>query len=298
MKLLVLGASGFIGHAAMDYFSRNNTVQGVDRVDLYSRGILVTENTSIIKQLVKEQGYDVILNCAGSSDIKGSFHDPEKDFALNVGFTQAILTAIATTSPHTKFINFSSAAVYGNALSLPIKESDTLQPISPYGFHKLLSEQLVREYHELFKVKALSLRIFSAYGMGLKRQLIYDLYCKFQADPRAVSLYGTGKESRDFIFITDILHALDVLIGKASFNGEAYNLASGEESFIQHIAHTFAGICGYQGDMVFRNEQIEGYPINWRADISKLKTLGFAPETNMQQGLEQYYQWIKHHFKA
>jgi UDP-glucose 4-epimerase len=296
MKLLVLGASGFIGHAAMEYFSIRGTVTGIDRVDLFSRDIIITEDISVVRQLIREQGFDVILNCAGSSDVKGSFHDPEHDFALNVGFVQAILTAIKNTSPHTKFINFSSAAVYGNALSLPIRESDPLKPISPYGFHKMLSEQLVQEYHDLFKVRALSLRIFSAYGNGLKRQFIYDLYCKFMADPASVVLYGTGNESRDFIFIDDIMLALETLIHKASFEGEAYNVAGGSESFIHETSRLFADICAYQGNITFRGEQIEGYPINWRADITPLKALGFEPQTTMPQGLEHYYQWIKQHF--
>ncbi len=296
MKLLVLGASGFIGHAAMEYFSSRGTVTGVDRVDLFSGNIIVTEDISVIRKLIQENKFDVILNCAGSSDVKGSFHDPEHDFALNVSFVQTVLTAIKNTSPQTKFINFSSAAVYGNASSLPIRESDPLKPISPYGFHKMLSEQLVREYHDLFEVRALSLRIFSAYGNGLKRQFIYDLYCKFMADPTSVSLYGTGNESRDFIFIEDIMRALETLIHKAAFEGEAYNIAGGSECFINETSQLFAGICGYQGNITFRNEQIEGYPINWRADITKLRALGFEPQTSMQQGLEHYYQWIKQHF--
>ncbi len=295
MKLLVLGASGFIGRAAVDYFSAHNAVLGVDREHDPLREGIIAGDTETVKKLIAAEGFDVVLNCAGSSDIRTSFVDPENDFALNVSFTQAVLAAIANASPKTRFVNFSSAAVYGNALSLPIHENDRLQPISPYGFHKLLSEQLVREYCELFKVNALSLRIFSAYGVGLRRQLIYDLYQKFCASPVSVSLYGTGNESRDFIEISDIMQALDLLILKAPFAGEAYNLAGGEEIHISKLAEIFAGICGYRGEIQFRGEQIEGYPINWRADINKLRALGFRPRVSLEQGLEHYYQWVKHH---
>jgi nucleoside-diphosphate-sugar epimerase len=81
-------------------------------------------------------------------------------------------------------------------------------------------------------------------------------------------------------------------MSNASFKGEVYNLASGEESFINKTALLFASICNYNGEIIFQNSQIQGYPINWKADITKLKSLGFSPQISLKDGLEEYFSWI------
>ncbi|NVO02186.1 MAG: NAD-dependent epimerase/dehydratase family protein [Bacteroidetes bacterium] len=292
MKILILGASGFIGNAAFDYFSKQNETTGVDKVNLGRKEIFLDSDFSLTKRLIIESKYDFIINCAGSSDVKDSFINTEKDFIVNVNFVQNVLSVLKSNSPQTKFINLSSAAVYGNPSTLPINENEIINPISPYGFHKFLSEQLISEYSKLFNLGTLSVRIFSAYGNGLKRQLLFDLYSKFNTNPESICLFGTGSESRDFIFITDIINAIEILISNASFKGEVYNLASGEESFINKTALLFASICNYNGEIIFQNSQIQGYPINWKADITKLKSLGFSPQVSLKDGLEEYFSWI------
>ena len=119
------------------------------------------------------------------------------------------------------------------------------------------------------------------------------LYSKFNLNTKFIQLNGTGNESRDFIFISDITNALNVLIQKGQFNGSIYNLASEQESFIGASAELFAKICGYHGDIKFNQQQFAGYPINWKADISKLKSLGFSPEVGLDAGLKLYLNWIK-----
>ena len=91
---------------------------------------------------------------------------------------QKILVAIRDRNSSCKFINFSSAAVYGNPKFLPITENSVCKPLFPYGFHKLQSELLLTEYYNFFGLKTCSLRVFSAYGPLLKKQLFWDLYQK------------------------------------------------------------------------------------------------------------------------
>jgi len=291
MKILIIGAAGFIGEACVHYFSKKNETTGFDCVGQRSKNMVIDKDFMPLHQLVSQK-FDAIINCAGSSDISDSFVNTGKDFQLNVLFIQQILESIKTTSPLTKIINLSSAAVYGNPKHLPIKEESLLLPCSPYGFHKLLSEQIMREYAKFNNLKTLSLRIFSAYGPGLKRQFFYDLYNKFRSRESEIELSGTGYESRDFIFILDIMQAIDVLLKNAQFNGEVYNIACQEETFIEAAAMLFANICGYTGKIKFSQEQLKGYPLNWKADISKLKSLGFSAETKLEEGLTLYYKWI------
>jgi len=293
MKVLILGAAGFIGNACYDYFSKENKVSGIDLSDRYSKGLIVDPDLTATKKMIADNQFDAVINCAGSANIKESFVSPENDFLANTAYVENILKLLKEYSPQTKFINISSAAVYGNPEGLPIKENARTKPLSPYGKNKLKSEEVLREYFSEFKIPTLSVRIFSAYGVGLKQQFFYDLYNKFRSNENEVKLFGTGNESRDFIFISDIVEALGTLIVKGMFNGEAYNLAHGEESYIKDAAKTFAEILNYKGQLVFTNEQLEGYPLNWCADITRLKDLGFAPKIKLEQGLEHYANWLK-----
>ena len=292
MKILVIGASGFIGNACYNYFSEKHETVGVDCINKSSNKILIDSDNTLIPVLIAKK-FDVILNCAGSSNIQNSFTNTANDLKLNVTFVKDILELIKNSSPDTKIINLSSAAVYGNPTELPIQESAETKPLSPYGFHKLKSEQLLEEYNRIYKINTLSVRIFSAYGPGLKRQFFYDLYSKFNLNNSTVALYGTGNESRDFIFVTDIINALEILIRNGLFKGEVYNVASGEESYINNAAKVFSKVANYPGTITFTNEQIEGYPINWKANIRKLSALGFSPKIKLEEGLKLYYNWLK-----
>jgi UDP-glucose 4-epimerase len=298
MKILVLGASGFIGNACYNFFSKNNAVTGIDLVDKHGNNLIIDEDTVLTRKLIEEKQFDAVVNCAGSANIQNSFVSPENDFQSNTAYVESILTAIKEKSPATKFINISSAAVYGNPDRLPISEEAAPSPLSPYGTHKLLSEHLVTDYHKLFNVNALSVRIFSAYGNGLKQQFFFDLYSKFKSNSNGVMLFGTGKESRDFIFISDIVAAFDLLIEKGEFNGSVYNLASGTETFIGEAANLFANIINYKGKISFNNQQLSGYPLNWRADISKLNKLGFSTRISLKEGLSNYANWLKTNYHS
>lgn len=292
MKILILGASGFIGHFCLRSFSATCQVTGID-TQSGTDGILPDADFSLTLKEIATASYDLVLNCAGSSNVLQSFQDPKRDFELNTMLVQKILKAIHDHSPHTKFINISSAAVYGNPKALPIKETDELEPLSPYGSHKKMSEKFITDYCGLHHLKGLSVRIFSAYGEGLKRQFFYDLYTKFKANADYIELAGTGNESRDFICVSDIAEALQVLAREATFEGEVYNLASGEESFIAPTAQLFAKICGYNGEIRFNQKQFEGYPLNWKADITRLRQLGFEPKTGLEAGLKHYVHYLK-----
>jgi dTDP-glucose 4,6-dehydratase/UDP-glucose 4-epimerase len=292
MRILVIGASGFIGKACFNYFKEKTDTIGVDRAGVPDSNLLIDASENALVVLIKQK-FDVIINCAGASNIQDSFINTGNDFMMNVVFVQKILELIQSSAPETKMINISSAAVYGNPPSLPVYEDSPKNPLSPYGLHKLLSEKIMQEYATLFNLKTLSIRVFSAYGPGLKKQLFYDLYKKFNAGENIVTLNGTGNESRDFIFISDILKALDLLIEKATFDGSAYNLGSQEESFIAPTANLFASICSYKGEIVFTQDQFDGYPLNWKADINKLKSLRFSPSVGLEAGLGLYYKWLQ-----
>ena len=112
----------------------------------------------------------------------------------------------------------SSAAVYGSPSSLPITEQSDIKPISPYGWHKYLSEILCKKYFSLYKMQTISLRVFAVYGERLTKQLFWDIYEKIQKS-NDITLFGTGNESRDFINIKDLVLAIELVVEKGNFNG-------------------------------------------------------------------------------
>ncbi len=290
-KILVVGAAGFIGNACYHSLADAHDVTGADTVTAV--GLTTLGSGDELAILIKNGRFDAIVNCAGSSNIQQSFTDPVRDYDLNARLVQQLLDAILCTDPRTRLINLSSAAVYGNPDALPVAESALPQPLSPYGRHKLEAERFVADYFTRHGIGGLSLRIFSAYGEGLRRQFFYDLSQKLASNSATVTLFGTGRESRDFIHITDIVSAIDTLLQNATFDGSVYNLASGRESFIDETAYAYARMAGFTGDILFSNQVLDGYPTNWRADISKLSALGFEPKIPLEEGMQRYAGWVK-----
>ena len=177
MKILVVGSKGFIGSHCVDYFSQNNEVWGCDVVLDYNipNYISIDSVDSDFLEVFQSNKFDVCINCSGAANVPFSLEKPFNDFKLNALNVIKLLEAIRIHSPECKFITMSSAAVYGNPESLPIVENQKKEPVSPYGFHKVISELVCKEYSKFWNIKTCCLRVFSAYGPRLKKQLLWDL---------------------------------------------------------------------------------------------------------------------------
>jgi UDP-glucose 4-epimerase len=294
VKILIIGSKGFIGTHCVSYFQSKGLevfqadVTTSSEVNYYQ----IESQNSDFSLPFKEHQFDVCINASGSAHVGFSFENPSKDFELNVVNVQKILVAIRDYNCNCKFINFSSAAVYGNPQFLPITENSTCKPLSPYGFHKLQSELLLTEYHNFFGLNTCSLRVFSAFGPRLKKQLFWDLYQKAIKE-ETVSLFGTGNETRDFIFIDDLIQILDLVIHNSPFHGSIYNVASQVETRIADAAQIFINEFSPIKQLVFNGEVKVGDPNNWLADMKCLKDFGFKPQFDLQTGLKKYAEWLK-----
>ena len=143
-----------------------------------------------------------------------------------------------------------------------------------------------------FYVRIRSIRIFSAYGNGLRKQLLWDIYQKYQNTGR-IELFGTGDETRDFIHVSDIVRAIELIL---AYDGpeNIINVANGEEVSIRELAEIYAGKLGADADVVSFNGMVkEGDPRNWRADISLLKRLGYEKHMALSDGIEAYVEWAR-----
>ncbi len=298
MKILVIGSQGFIGSNFKTHFvSMKNEVFTCDFLDIrdeenYFRINPINSDYTEIFEKVK---FDLVINCAGSANVGASIDDPFFDFDLNVNIVFKILGSIYKTNPKTKFINLSSAAVYGDPISLPVKTeyADNANPISPYGVHKRISEILLKSYHESFGIPTCSLRLFSAYGNGQKKLLMWDLFQKFQnKNSKVIELFGTGNETRDFIHIDDIIQQVLLVIDNAAFNGEAINIGNGKETSIRDIAHLFKKLSNSNKEIKFNNIVRVGDPLNWCADISVLRNWGYSQTVDLNLGINSFIKTI------
>lgn len=298
--VLITGVAGFIGRYVARHFSEQGwSVIGVDNsppenaptanLKVYQR---LQMPDAALNALLQEYTPQACIHCAGRASVGLSMTDPLSDFYTNTALTFEILNALRLNAPNCRFIFLSSAAVYGNPESLPISETQSTAPLSPYGFHKWQCEQLCLEFAKVYGLPTASVRIFSAYGPGLRRQVIWDICQKAITQP-LVTLQGTGQESRDFIHALDIAKALLALINSAPMQGEAYNLASGREVTISELANLILSSLDYEGVPQFDGVVPAGTPLNWQADISKLMALGFSPSVPLERGVKTFANWCR-----
>jgi UDP-glucose 4-epimerase len=296
--VLITGAAGFIGSHAAQHFARGGwKVVGIDTcqrqdglqkiIHNYYQMILPSNGLAALLASTQPQ---LCIHCAGRASVYDSLEDPAADFNSHVDVTFLILDQLRLQAPRCKFIYLSSAAVYGNPKTLPISEKDDERPLSPYGFHKLLGEKLCSEFSEIYGLSTAILRIFSAYGIGLKRQVIWDI-CRRVFSEGTLVLQGTGSESRDFINVLDVTRAIFLLAEQAPFCGEIYNLASGVETTIQYLAELVLKQSVRKIPLIFDGTNPPGNPLNWRADITRMRRLGFTPTITIEQGVEAYVDW-------
>jgi UDP-glucose 4-epimerase len=294
---LVTGAAGFIGrHICAHLESRGIPVVRVVRPHRDQPTANPSQFTHEIElpspKLAEILAYhlpSVVLHCAGTSSVQESLKYPERDYRANVTVTESVLEALRRYSPKTRLVFLSSAAVYGNPTQLPIRETAAIRPVSPYGVHKAASELLCRYYARVHQVPSLILRIFSTYGPGLARQVLWDSLRSWQ-NTGDIFLNGTGCETRDFVHVSDLVAAITLAVDRARFSGNALNVASGQSVTVAAVAGILLAKLG-RGTVQFAGTARPGDPKHWEADVTRLRRLGFKPNVELAQGLGNYVEW-------
>jgi UDP-glucose 4-epimerase len=296
MKIIIIGSKGFIGHNLFNHLQvKGYEVWGADVIVDYvntERYFLIDESNADFNDVFQHLIFDICINCSGAASVPESLINPIRDYYLNTANVFRILEAIKKFQPHCRFINLSSAAVYGNPQILPVNENLEPNPLSPYGFHKLQAEQICKEYWGFFGIPTCSIRIFSVYGPGLKKQLFWDLYKKVNSGI-PFSLYGTGNESRDFIYILDLVEAIELVTEFSNFEADIINVGNGKEIMIKDAVSIFLSFFKSKIVYAFSGEIRKGDPVNWVADISKIKNYGYQPSIDIKTGLHKYFEWIE-----
>jgi len=289
----ITGAGGFIGsHLAAYLRGQGVRVLGFGRAG--GAWPALTE-AGLLAALAQDGAPLRVYHLAGGSTVGRSLVAPLEDFESNVAATALLLDVLRRAAPAAPVVLTSSAAVYGAALQAAasgLSCDQPLTPVSPYGHHKLMAEGLGRSFAAAFGLRITALRLFSIYGSGLRKQLLFDLCGKLASGQATLSLGGTGAELRDWCHVADVAHGLvgSEDVPEGAF--QVYNLATGQGTSVAGIARRLIGLWGGAHDVTFSGQSRAGDPFSLVADPASLPP-GFAPKVTLDQGLAEYVAWFR-----
>lgn len=298
-NILVTGAFGFLGrHVSRFCAQAGHTVHGIGhgswtQAEWREWGLRDWHSTDITLDAIMSYGEepDVIMHCAGSGSVGFSMQHPAQDFDRSVATTRDVLEYVRLYRPQARVVLPSSASVYGNAQQIPISVVAPLCPVSPYGLHKQMAEGLCLSYARHFGVSVAIVRLFSVYGVGLRKQLIWDACTKFSHG--SATFGGTGEEIRDWLHVEDAAKLL-LAAGCVESSGHLIvNGATGVGISTCRIIEIIANAFGSTPVVQFSGVSRPGDPLSLIADISETRALGWHPEGALEAEIARYVEWFK-----
>ncbi len=292
---LVTGGMGFVGrHVISALILAGYRVigvgHGVNNVPIngfrWIEGDVDLETLKNIKEVP-----EIVIHCAGGGSVAFANSNPFEDFSRTVDTTLAVLEYARQCSSIPRVVLPSSAAVYGGAKSWPTPEAELAAPVSPYGIHKYMAEKICQSYAKYYSIPVAIVRLFSVYGVGLRKQLLWDACCKFSEG--TASFFGCGNEERDWIHISD---AVSLLLHVASFAGEhcpIYNGGSGSAVSNRELLSFLSGYFDNSSELCFSGVVKVGDPDRYHADIRAAKDIGWSPRVTWEEGVAGYAEWFK-----
>jgi UDP-glucose 4-epimerase len=305
MTVWITGANGFIGrHLARALADAGQVVHGIGhgaiheterrRLGLQSwlNGEIDAANLSSLASL---QGLpSAIFHLAGGSSVGLSIAQPFEDFSRTVTSTARLLEWLRSTAPECRLVVASSAAVYGAGRVGPIGEDAAPAPMSPYGQHKRIAEELCESYAKSYGIRSTVARLFSVYGANLRKQLLWDVCAQLKQREDTLVLGGTGAEMRDWTDVRDIVRLLAKLRELAQ--PQPYwviNGGSGQGTSVAEIIATLVRHWGKKVAVAYSGVARAGDPISLIADATALRRLQFDWQIPVDQGIADYVRWFK-----
>lgn len=305
--ILITGAHGFIGrHLAHWLAMQGHQVCGLGHgiwpeteavrwgVTRWLNGDIQPGNLRLLQQASGTP--DIVYHLAGGSSVGAAIANPREDFFRTVATTAELLEWVRLDAPKALVVTVSSAAVYGSGHNGQIAEDALLAPYSPYGYHKLMMEDLCRSFVASYGLQVTVARLFSVFGPGLKKQLLWDLCSRLATGINPLTLGGSGAELRDWTDVRDVVRALDLLGAIVGSEFSVTNVGSGIGTSVRQIANQLAGCWagtgGTQIALQFSGQSRPGDPFSLVAQPGRLKALGFEWRTPVSRGLADYVQWF------
>jgi len=293
MKILVTGGAGFIGSNLVDKLIDEGCKVFV--IDKLSTGKKENLNKKAIfykadichldKILPLFKGIDYVFHLAANPRVIFSVENPIESHKVNVDGTLNVLYA-SYKNRVKRLIFASSAAVYGDIKELPLKENMTPKPISPYGLHKLIGENYCKLFSNLYNLETVCLRYFNVYGPRMDPNgpyaLVISKFLKLKKENKPLTIYGDGKQTRDFIYVDDVVKAnILAMKSKKVGRGEVINISSGKNYSINYIAKLIGGKKIY---LPARKGEMK-HTLGDNSLAKKL--LGWEPEISLEEGIKK-----------
>ena len=308
MKALVTGVAGFIGsHLAERLVDSGVDVTGIDAFTGFYPRATKERNLDRLRQsphfaLIDQplaaadlpallDGVTHVFHLAAQAGVRASWG---RDFrvytANNIEATQLLLEACAG-KPIERFVYASSSSIYGDEVALPMREDVRPQPVSPYGVTKLAAEQLCYLYHVSHSVPTVSLRYFTVYGPRQRPDMGFARFLSAALRDEAVTMYGDGRQTRDFTFVADAVSATVAAATRGKAGG-VYNIGGGSRVELLDVFELIRRITG-RSLQLERLQNQRGDMRDTYADTSRARAdLGFAPSVTLEQGLRVQYEWM------
>lgn len=304
MKALVTGGSGFIGsnivrllrHEGHDVVVLDNLSSGHrTNLDPFPEVEFVVgdvRDAAMVNRLA--QGVEVIFHLAASVGNTRSIDNPIQDSEINVIGTLRVLEA-ARHAGVRKVVFSSSAGIFGELKTIPIREDHPVEPDTPYGAGKLGAEKHCLAYAKLYPLECICLRYFNVYGVNQRYDAYGNVIPKFayrmlRGEP--LTIFGDGEQTRDFVNVRDVAQG-NYRAGMNRGVSGAFNIASGTRVTINRLVELMIEASGIR-PTVEHGSPRAGDVRHSLADVSAAnKAFGFTPEVTLEVGLKEYMDWAK-----
>ncbi len=301
---VVTGGAGFIGSNIVGALLRDGVcVTVLDNLSSgYESNLLPFPDVRFVRGDVRDpeavgsalEGTDVVFHLAASVGNKRSIDDPVTDAEINVLGTIRVLEA-ARKYGVKKIVVTSSAGIFGELKTLPIREDHQVEPDSPYGCTKLCEEKLCLAYAKLYGIDAVALRYFNVYGPNQRFDAygnVIPIFAFQMLRGEPITIFGDGEQTRDFIHVNDVVQANVKAARTPSITG-AYNIASASRITINELVRLLERASGIT-PKVFHGPERPGDVRHSLADISKAQAaFGFSPSVALEEGLRDYMRWAR-----
>ena len=306
-KYLVTGGAGFIGsHIAEALVKRGDEVRVLDDLSTGKTENLegIAGRIEFIEGDIRDletcrravEGVGTVFHEAALASVARSVADPILNDAINVRGALNMLVA-ARDAGVRSFVLASSSAVYGDDPAPAKVEGREGRPLSPYGVSKLIDEKYAEVFHALHGMSAVALRYFNVFGPrqdpGSEYSAVIPLFIARMLKGGRPTIYGTGGQSRDFVFVGDVVRANLAAAASAAAAGEAVNVASGLGTTVNGLFEAVNDVLGTKIEAVHAAPR-PGDIMHSKADISKAgRLMGYVPEMSFLQGLRETVTWYK-----
>ncbi|MFA7419137.1 MAG: NAD-dependent epimerase/dehydratase family protein [Melioribacteraceae bacterium] len=298
-KVVVTGGAGFIGsHIVEHWINAGAEVHIIDNlrsgflsnVQLFAQAIFheisITEREKVFNVL---ENADYVHHLAAMISVPESVDKPQECVEINVN---GLLNVLDACEEHgvKKIVLSSSAAIYGENPESPKRTDMRPQPKSPYGITKLDGEYYLQMYNEQFGLGAVSLRYFNVFGPRQDPKSQYaaavPIFIEKAMSNEAITIYGDGEQTRDFIFVKDVVKANVLAVTTENVNG-IFNVALGKATSINQIAKSVIDLIGSKSEIIYQPERKGDIKHSLASVEETNKAFSFTPEFSLEIGMSE-----------